>query len=97
MTALWDHCEQWKLRLLNDGVLVDEVMCDGPAPAIGAKVYLSERKYDAVGHPDHPCRVRKTTAIVTAQDVSIYDQNSYLLVIARVESRGVLPAREVEK
>lgn len=79
--------EQWKLRLVNLGEMVDEVMCNGPAPAIEARVYLTR------DHSDPDMCVR-TTAIVTAQDAHIERSSCRLLVIARVESHGTFPRRD---
>jgi hypothetical protein len=72
---------------MNDGVKVTEVWCDGPAPAIGARIY---HETDA----DTPGMVKRTTAIVTAQDAHIERFNCFLLVIARMEGSGVFPRRD---
>jgi hypothetical protein len=91
MPELWKRCEEWKLRLMNDGHQVDEVMCDGAPPGIGAKVY-----YETFGEPNmgRPT-MKRITAVVTAQDAHVdYNRNCYLLVIARVESSGMFPMSE---
>jgi hypothetical protein len=92
----WGQPESWMLRLMNDGHKVAEVACRGAAPAIGARICMAESQYDIVGYPDAPCRVRRTTAIVTAQEARIEDFSCYLLVIARMESRHTFPRRDDE-
>jgi hypothetical protein len=74
---------------MNLGEKVAEVICDGPAPAIGARIYHED---DA----DRPGMVRRIAAIVTAQDARIERFDCSLLVIARVESSGVFPRRNDE-
>lgn len=87
MTEYWGHYEQWKLRLMNLGEKVVEAMCDGPVPSIGARIY---HETDA----DNPDMVKRTMAIVTAQDAHIDRFRCCLLVIARVERCEVFSRKE---
>jgi hypothetical protein len=96
MKTPWDHFEQWRLVLVN-GVaeVVEEVMCDGAPPAIGARIWLEQDKYDAESYPEDPCRVLKTLATVISQDARILNgHNCFLTLRAKIESRGVFPRRD---
>jgi hypothetical protein len=95
MSTTWKHCKHWRLLLVNGlAEVVDEIMCDGAPPAIGAHIWLEQDKYDIENHPDDPCRVLKTLATVISQDARIMNgHNCYLTVRAKITSRGVFPRR----